>query len=722
MSQLTVDQALQLALQHQGAREFDQAEELYRQIIAAYPDQADAFHLLGSLYLQQKKYDLAEARLRQALLIRKEPAFALTLGLALQSTNRHADAVELLQKLAADHPDFIEGHVHLGVCLSVLGRFEEAARAFQNAIDLNPNHIQAQGNLGIVLCHLGRYDEALWLLRTAVNRAPKSADFRASLAAALYGTGQLDAALLEVQQAVTLNPRHAHGQNLLGIILRMLNRSKEAIDPARIAAELMPDFSEVQVNYGETLRSAGQLDDAAAHYRATMARGLKGNDLHNNLGNTLKDQGLLDDAILEYKQSLSMVLSPAVFSNLIYTMHYHQDYTPGEMFQELDRYRRMVGEPLKSEIQPHTNDKTPARRLRIGYISSEFRQHALGLNLIPLFTRHDKSAFEIFIYAHVDKPDFYTFRFRQLADHWKDVHHKSDYALAQMIRDDKIDILIDLHQHMAANRLPVYAMQPAPVQIAFAGYPGSTGLDTIGWRLTDPFLEPEIAPPYPSSEKILRLPSSFWCYHPVTEVPVNDLPALKNGHITFGNLNNFCKLNPRTYDLWIQVLQAVPNSRLLLLTPEGTTRDRVRNYFSRHGIPAERIDFVNRAGASEYYRYYQRIDICLDSFPCNGHTTSMDAWFMGVPVTSIQGNTLFGRATWSQANNLALTDLVGNTEQDFVKISVALAQDLDRLATLRKTLRDRMKNSPLMNDQQFAAGIESAYKQAWQSWCESGTS
>ena len=719
MSQLTVDQALQLALQHQASNEFPEAEEIYRQVLAAFPDQADALHLLGSLYLQQKKYDLAEARVRQALLNRKEPAFILTLGLALQSTNRYVEAVELYQKMLADRPDFIEGYIHLGVCLSVLARFEEAAKAFQKAIDINPNHIQAQGNLGIVLCHLARYDEALWILRTAVSRAPKSADFRASLAAALYGTGQLDAALVEVQQAVTLNPRHAHGQNLLSVLLRTLNRSEEALEPARIAAELMPDFAEVQVNYGETFRAAGKLDDAAAHFRAVLARGIKGHDLHNNLANVLKDQGLLDDAILEYKQALSTVLSPAIFSNLIYTMHYHQDYTPSELFQELDRYRRMIGEPLKAEIQPHANDKNPTRRLRIGYISSEFRQHALGLNLMPLFTRHDRSAFEIFVYAFVDKPDLYTYRFRQLADHWKDVHRTSDYALAQMIRDDKIDILIDLHQHMASNRLPVYAMQPAPVQIAFAGYPGSTGLDTIAYRLSDPYLDPEDAPPQPSSEKVLRLPNSFWCYHPVNEVAVGNLPALKNGHITFGNLNNFCKLNQRTYDLWIQILQALPNSRLLLLTPEGSSRDRTRNYLSRHGIALEPHRLRQpRPGANAYYNYYNRIDISLDSFPCNGHTTSMDSWFMGVPVTSIQGNTLFGRATWSQANNLGLTELVGQTEQDFIKLTLALAKDLDRLAELRRTLRDRMKASPLMNDQQFAAGIESAYKKAWHEWCQ----
>lgn len=717
MSQLTVDQAIQLALQHQSSNQLAEAEEIFRQVLDAYPNQADALHLLGGLYFQAKRPDLAEIRVRQALLVRKEPAFVLTLSLILQSISRFGEAGEALEKMLADHPDFIEGYVHLGVVQSIQGQFEASAKSFQKAISINPNHLQAQGNLGIVLCHLGRYDEAIWLLRAAVSRAPRSADFRASLAAALYGTGQLDAALLECKQAVTLNPEHAQGQNLLSLILRMLNRPKEAVEPAKAAADLMPDMVDIQVNYGETLRSAGQLDEAAEHYRALMARKMYSADVHNNLGNTLKDSGLLDDAIMEYRKSIDMSLSPAVYSNLIYTMHYHPDYSPDEIQFELDRYRRVIADPLKPEIKPLAIDKNPDRQIRVGYISSDFRQHALGLNLIPLFTRHDKSAFEVFVYAHVEKPDFYTFRFRQLTDHWRDIRNKSDYGLAQMVRDDKIDILIDLHQHMASNRLPVYAMQPAPVQIAFAGYPGSTGLHTIGYRITDPYLEPEDEPPYPSSEKILRMPHSFWCYHAAAEVASNELPAKKNGFITFGNMNNFCKLNAGTYDLWIEIMKAVKDSRLVLLTPEGSSRDRVRDYFSRRQINPARIDFVNRAGTTEYYRHYHKIDISLDSFPCNGHTTSMDSWFMGVPVTSIFGRTLFGRATWSQACNLNLRELIGRTPQEFVKITIELASDAERLAGLRSTLRDRMKASPLMNEAEFAGGIEAAYKTAWRNWC-----
>jgi predicted O-linked N-acetylglucosamine transferase (SPINDLY family) len=441
-------------------------------------------------------------------------------------------------------------------------------------------------------------------------------------------------------------------------------------------------------------------------------------DLHNNLGNVYKDQGRLDDAITQYRKSLTIKMQPAVFSNLIYTLHYHPDYSAAAIYRELERYDGVFGEPLRQNIRPYLNDRTPGRKLRLGYISSEFRQHALGLNLIPLFANHDKSQFELYVYSQVDKPDFYTYRFRQIADHWHDVQKLSDDQLAGLVRRDQIDILVDLHQHMAGNRLPVYARKPAPVQIAFAGYPGSTGLKTIDFRLTDPYLEPPEAPPQPSSEAPLRLPHSFWCYHAAADVPPNELPASRNGFVTFGNFNNFCKMNHDTFELWAQIMRAVPKSRLLLLVPDGSARDRVRVYFANRGITPERVNFVSRAPISEYYRLFHRIDITLDSFPCNGHTTSMDSWWMGVPVTSKLDQRLFGRATWSQANNLGLAELVAPTDDQFVQISIALAQDLPRVASLRRSLRERMQSSPLMDDKSFAQGIENAYRHAWQQWCD----
>jgi predicted O-linked N-acetylglucosamine transferase (SPINDLY family) len=725
MSQLTVDQALQLALQHQQAGQLAEAEDLFRQILEAYPDQADALHLLGALYVQAKRPDVAESTLRHALLLRDDPAFKITLGLALQATARYDEAVALYRSLAAARPDFIEAYLHMGVALSAAGKFEESARAFQEAVTRSPDNPVAQGNLGVVLVHLRRFDEAIWMLREALVRQPRDADFHAALGAALFFKGQFAPAEASCRQAIALNPRQGQAHNVLADLLRDTGRPAEAAAAARQAAELLPDFSEAQINYGESLRAAGTMDAATAHYRRALERLPASADLHNNLGNCLKDSGLLSEAIAEYRAAVAGHPHPAHMSNLLYTIHYHPDYSPQRLDEELRQFDRRCCQPVRARMpdsfrRPFDNprDASPARKLRIGYISTEFRQHALGLNLLPLFNAHDKSQFEIYCYADVKRPDFFTFRIRQCADHWQDIAGMSDEAVAALVRRDQIDILVDLHQHIGGNKLPVYFYKPAPVQIAFAGYPGSTGLSTIDYRLTDPWLEPPGQPAYPSVEKVLRLPATWWCYHPIVETPINELPALTRGTVTFGNLNNFCKLNDRVYALWADILNQVEGSDLLLLAPEGAHRDHTKDFFESRGIARSRIHFAGRKAAVDYYKLYHQFDISLDSFPCNGHTTSMDSFFMGVPVTTTIGNCLWGRATWSQLNNLGLPELAGKDDAGFVAKTVELAKDLPRLAELRRTLRPRMKNSLLMNDAAFARGIEQAYRQAWQTWCE----
>jgi predicted O-linked N-acetylglucosamine transferase (SPINDLY family) len=717
--QLTVDQAIQLALEHQRAGQLAEAEDIFRQILGAYPDQADVLHLLGGVYLQAKRPDLAEANVRHALLLRAEPAFSLTLGLILQSSQRVEEAVGVYRSLLADKPNSVDAHIHLGVALSMLGRFKEAADAFQAAVNLAPAHPVAQGNLGIVLCHLRRYDEAQWLLKEAVAKHPKNADFHSALGASLYFTKQPEAALAACNQAIALNPALGQAYSIVGQIHKDLGRREESAAAAKRAAELLPDVAEAQVHYGEKLREAGDLDGAAAHYRRALTRLPDATDLHNNLGNLLKDQGLLDDAIVAFNNALTLrpPASPVHFSNYLYTLHYHPAYTADRLAAELDRYNELVSAPVRAHRPRLANDRSPGRRLRVGYISSEFRQHALGLNILPLLARHDKSQFEVFCYSHVEKPDFYTFRLRQAADTWRDVHALDDAELADRIQRDGIDILVDLHQHIGGNKLPVFARKPAPVQIAFAGYPGSSGLETMDFRLTDPYLEPPGRPQQVSPEVALRLPHSFWCYHPAVDVPANELPALQAGRITFGNLNNFCKLNDGVYELWARIMAAVEGSTLVLLAPEGSHRARTKATFERLGVAADRVRFVDRQPSGAYYRLYHGIDLSLDSFPCNGHTTSMDSFWMGVPVTTYVGDRLFGRATWSQVNNLGLTELAGATGEEFVALSVALAKDLPRLAEYRRTLRDRMKASPLMDEAGFARGIEAAYREAWTRHC-----
>jgi predicted O-linked N-acetylglucosamine transferase (SPINDLY family) len=327
---------------------------------------------------------------------------------------------------------------------------------------------------------------------------------------------------------------------------------------------------------------------------------------------------------------------------------------------------------------------------------------------------------ELFCYAQVLMPDATTRRFQRCIGHWRSTIGLSDEQVAAQVREDRIDILVDLKLHTSGNRLPVFARKPAPVQVTWLGYPGSTGLTTIDYRLSDPHLDPMGMDESIYSEKTVRLPHCFWCYDPLDgrDVPVNRLPAQSNGFVTFGCLNNFSKVNDSVLRLWAGLLRVVSGSRLLLLAPEGSHRQRALELLHREGISGERVEFVVPRPRRQYLEYYQRIDLGLDTLPYNGHTTSLDSLWMGVPVVTLVGETVVGRAGLCQLMNLGLPELIARTPEDYVRIATELAQDHARLAGLRATLRARMEASPLMDAPGFARDIEAAYRQMWRTWCE----
>ena len=393
---------------------------------------------------------------------------------------------------------------------------------------------------------------------------------------------------------------------------------------------------------------------------------------------------------------------------------------------EQQHWNRQFGEPHRQLIVPHANDRNPGRRLRVGYVSPNFRDQVVGRNILPLFEHRNRQEFEVFCYSGVFAGDNVTAEFRRQADRWRSTIGVADEALVGMIREDGVDILVDLTQHMAGNRLPVFARQPAPVQVSFAGYPASTGLEGIGFRISDRHLESEMGDRRweigtSRTEQVFLL-DSFWCYNPREQkAEINRLPALENGCVTFGSLNNFCKINEPTLKLWARVLATVKGSNLLILSPAGSHRQRARGIFEREGIDACRVAFAEPSPRHGYLELYHRLDIVLDPFPYHGHTTSLDALWMGVPVVTLVGKQAVSRAGLSQLSNLALQELAAFSEDDYVGIATRLAGDLARLAELRATLRARMESSPLMDAAGFARNVETSYRQMWQTWCAEQT-
>ena len=533
------------------------------------------------------------------------------------------------------------------------------------------------------------------------------------------GQGKPDEAAACYERALRLNPGYAEARNNLGNVLKDRDKLDEAAACYQRALELKPDYALAHYNLGLLWQDRGHLDDAVTCYRHALRWDPAYSEAHNNLGNALKDQGALDEAVASFRKALELKPDDhAAHSNLLYTLVFCPGYDAQAILEEHRYWNRRFAEPLARLMQPHSNDCSFHRRLRIGYVSPDFRDHAQAFFMLPLLSAHDHENFEIYCYADVARPDEITARLRSLADVWRSIAGLSDEQVAGLVRGDGIDILVDLTMHMAGNRLLVFARKPAPVQVTWLAYPGTTGLSTIDYRLTDAYIDPPGLHDHNYSEESIRLPGAFWCYDPLAAEPaVSALPAVENGCITFGCLNNFCKVNDSVLKLWARVLMAVDGSRLLLLAPEGLVRGRTLDLLEREGVSRERVTFVARQPRPRYLELYDRIDIGLDTFPYNGHTTSLDGFWKGVPVVTLAGDTPVARAGLSLLTNLGLPELVAETPDQFVSIAVALAGDLPRLAELRATLRDRLRAAPLSDAPRFARVVEAAYREIWRRWC-----
>ena len=721
---MTLPEALALALRRHQAGQLADAEALYRQILAAQPNHSDALHLLGVIAHQCDRHESAIDLIRQSILHDPRNAAAHSnLGEACRKIGRIDEAIASFRRALELQPHFPAALNNLAVALREHGQLDEAIAACRQAINLEPGYSEAYSNLGNAQRDRGQLHEAIAAYRRALELKPDFAETHGNLSVALREHGHLEEALAAVRRAIELKPDFPEAHNNLGAALRERGQFREAIAAYRHAIELNPSHPDPYTNLGIALAEEGQLDEAlaASHHALILKPDFP--EAHSNLGNLLRQRGQLEEAVAAYRRALALApLRPSTHSNLIYALHFHPGHDAASISAERRRWDRQFAEPLKQSIPAHANDPAVAGKLRIGYVSPDFRDHVVGRNLMPLFRCHDHRHFEIVCYSGVVRPDHLTEAFRQRTHQWRSTVGVADHTLADMIRKDEVDILIDLSQHMSGNRLPVFARQPAPVQASFAGYPESAGLKAIGHRISDRYLELPSPPITAASGEHVHLLDSFWCYDPCgDDAVVKRLPAGEAGPITFGCLNSFCKINERALSLWAAVLRKLPDSRLILMSQMGSHRRQLLEALAPQGVEARRVEFVEPRPRRRYLELYHSLDIVLDTFPYNGHTTSLDALWMGVPVVTLAGETPVSRAGLSQLSNLGLPELVAHSEAEYVAIAEALAQDLSRLALLRSTLRDRMQNSILMDAPRFARQVEVAYQKMWQHWRPSGS-
>jgi len=745
------------AAAHHHAGRLTEAEPIYRQILSEDPRHADSIHLLGVIAYQRNNFDLAVALISKAIALNDNAAgFHSNLGLVLKDQGRLDEAATCFKRALSIEPESLEGLCNLGTVLDKQGMLNEAIVLYQHAIAIKPNSPEVLSNLGTSLTSLGRLDEAIASCKLALALKPTAFEGHIALATIFETQGKYDTAIEAYQVACRLRPDNVDTHFNLANALRNQRKPDEAIFHYQQALTIRPIFTEAICNCGTALVDQGQLGKAITHFKRALAlspgfpqalanlacafRGIGRLDeailayrqalafqpdfaeAFSDLGLALQDQGNLDAAVASYKMALAIKPNfPQAHSNLLLSLNYIPELSPVEVFVEHLRWaRRHGGRHLP--VQNSIRDRNPARRLRIGYISPDFRQHSVMYFLEPLLRAHDHQQFEIFCYSDVAFPDAVTLRLSGLADHWFDVAGIPDEMLLKRIDADEIDILIDLAGHTNGNRLLVFERKPAPVQASWLGYPNTTGLSTIDYRLVDAVSDPPDTADALSSEKLLRLERGFLCYAPPADAPLPaGPPGLACGWITFGSLNNPSKLSSATLDTWAALLDAVPGSRLLVkgkMFAEPGGRAAFLTRLAQRGVKSERLTMMGlQNSVVSHLECYHQVDIAVDPIPYNGTTTTCEALWMGVPVITLLGDRHAGRVGASLLTQVGMTELIASSVQEYVRIASFLAGNRQRLTDFHQTLRSTMARSALCDSASFTHSMEAAYRVMWQAWC-----
>ncbi len=730
-------------------------ESALRRAVELAPNDAHAYSNLGSLLREQGKLDEAAASFRRALKINPRLADAhCGLGLVLQSKGLGNDAMASLRQALKINPDLADAHNNMGLLLQSSGQMDEASACFRRAVKIKPDFAEAYSNLGAVLLIQGQLDAALENLSKAVEMGPSYAEAHYNLGVVQIAHGQLDAALTSFHRALELKPGYVEASNNLGGVLKKLGRADAAmasfrrtleIDPChaeahfnlavmlaeqgqhgaalasiRRALELKPDFVDAHTNLGIILESQGHTEAAMESYRRAVEIKPDHYQAHNNLGIALLHQGKASAAEASFRRALEIKFDYVeCHSNLLFCFSHNETLDAAALFAEHCRFGEQFELPLRAGWQQHGNSCDSDRPLQVGVVSADLCDHAVASFIEPVLA-HLAGYPQLSLHAYYNNTldDHVTQRMRGYFAHWHAIAELSDTVLADKIRADGIDILIDLSGHTAKHRLLTFARKPAPVQASWIGYPGTTGLRAMDYYLADRFLLPQGEFDEQFTEKIVRLPANAPFLPAVGAPPVNALPALSNGYVTFGSFNHLSKISPVVVALWSQLLRALPDSKMLLgAMPAEGEYDELIDWFAQEGIARDRLSFRGRSGLDVYLGMHQQVDICLDTFPYNGGTTTLHALWMGVPTLTLAGSTMPGRVGAAVLGHVGLDDFVARDKSDFVAKGLYWAGHLSLLAEVRAGLRERFAQSSMSQPAVIAAGLARALRIMWQRWC-----
>ncbi len=740
------------------SRRNDDAVACFAQALRVQPDFVLAHYHLGTVLRAQGRLAEAQNSLHRAVLLKPDFVHAhADLGNVYVEQNQLEKAVLCYRDALRLNPNFVEAHFFLANASARQGQLDAAVQSYQQALRLKPDYAEARNNLGNALHSLGKSNEAIASYREAVRLRSDYTQAHWNLATTLHQTGNWKDAIDAYRQFLRLRPNSADAHNNLGDALNSGGKPEEAIICYRHARQLRPDFAEAyfnlgrhafaqgnakdavlcysrglelkpdddaaRVNLGYALQCQGKFTEAISCYQKALELNADNAEAHLNLGISLPSQLRHDEALLHLRRALSLKPDSAlIWNSYLHTLSYCPEITLADLHREHVEFDRLLAAPFRADWRPHTNTREPDRLLRLGFVSPHFDEHPVGSFLIRVLENLDSMQAEVVCYSTSTVKDQMTTRFQAVAHQWCDVADLSDEALADQIRSDRIDILFDLAGHTGSNRLLVFARKPAPIQITWMDYVGTTGLAAMDYILADPHEIPPAAERW-YVEKILRMPDDYICYEPPAAVtPIVSTPALTRGAVTFGSFNLLNKLTVPTLAAWSRILHQLPGSNLIIkyrgLEDEGTA-DRFRKCFTDLGIEASRVHLEGGSPHIEMLSHYQRIDIALDPFPYNGGLTTCEALWMGVPVITCPGETFAGRHALTHLTNIGLTETIARDPEQYVAIAVELGRNLPHLAAIHSRLREQMASSALCDGKRFAENLMTLLRGAWVKWIAS---
>jgi protein O-GlcNAc transferase len=695
-------------------------------MVASNEDEAERLNTEGNALLQQGRVDEAEARYRAAIAARPELYKPYSnLGAIARRRGAREEAVALYRRAIALEPTAARARGALGATLLELGQREEGERALREALALQPELATAAMALLRSLASRGAWDELLAVARECAPRMPGEAPLWLLWADVLTRRGRFVEAAEVARSLIGRGLGGGEAYGLLGVALDGARDFQGALEAVSEALRREPDNAEHALRAGMVFLNVGRSQEALRQFRAACERDPTMAAAHMNVGGLLLQQGEVDEAIRSFERGVEHAPRRSdVLSSLLLALNYGEDRPPHEVFAAHRRWNdRFAAEHTRAAAPFAGLDRDPERRLRVGYVSADLRDHSVARFLEPLLAVRDRACFDVVCFYDGARADAVTARLRSLCDGWHDVYGLSNDAVAARVRSERIDVLIDLGGHTAGgSRLLTFARRPAPVQVTFLGYPNTTGLDAMDHRLTDAIADPPGASDARCSERLVRLPECAWCFDPGVSVgEPGPPPSAGSGVVAYGSFNNLAKIGPGVIDTWAEILRTVPRS-VLRMKAEGL-RDpdavaRVRGRFAARGIEVDRVQILPWARDREaHLRRFDDVDLALDSFPYHGTTTTCDALWMGVPVVVLEGDVHASRVGSSLLHAVGLDDLIARSREAYVRLAVQVGQDLPRLQRERSTLRARLRASVLGDPSRFVPGYERALREMWRAYC-----